>query len=202
MSSVIRKILLVIALISAWTLGISSTASASSCQNTGLPATTLSAAQIEDSVGCLLNEERARRGLGPLQTNESLRTAALGHSTEMVSDGYFEHTSPAGLTFIDRIEGTGYMRGTRSWVVGENLIWGTGEFSTPQSMVTSWMQSPPHRENVLRARFDEIGIAAVPGTPEPQSNPAGVTVTSEFGDRIFGKRSHSAKRAHRARARR
>jgi uncharacterized protein YkwD len=197
-----RKILLAIALVSAWALVFGSPASAAPCQNTGLPATELTSAEIEDSVGCLLNEERARRGLGPLQPNESLRAAAFSHSTEMVSQGYFEHTSPAGLTFYDRIEGGGYMRGARSWVVGENLIWGTGDFSTPQFMVTSWMQSPPHRENVLRARFDEIGIAAVPGTPEPVSNPTGVTVSSEFGDRVFGKRSHSARSARRAGARR
>lgn len=201
MSSV-RKILLAIALVSAWALCAGSPASAATCPNAGLPATELSLTQIEDSVGCLLNEERAERGLGPLAPNGSLRAAALGHSSEMVAQGYFEHTSPAGLTFIDRILGTGYMQGARSWVVGENLIWGTGQFSTPQSMVTSWMQSPPHRENILRGRFDEIGIAAVAGTPETQSDPAGVTLTSEFGDRVFGKKHRSRKRAHKARARR
>jgi uncharacterized protein YkwD len=195
-----RKVLIAIVLVSAWTLGAGSPASAETCPDTGLPATALSPAQIEDSVGCLLNDERTSRGLAPLEPNPSLRDAALGHSTEMVTEGYFDHTSPSGTTFIDRIEATGYMRGTRSWVVGENLIWGTREFSTPQSMVTGWMESPPHRANVLRPRFEEVGIAAVQGTPEPESNPAGVTLTAEFGDRVFGKRSHAAKRAHEVRA--
>ena len=90
----------------------------------------------------------------------------------MVSQGYFEHTSPAGVTFIDRIAATGYTQGARSWVVGENLVWGTGPLSTPASHWSpSWMNSPPHRENLLRARFREIGIAAVAGTPVTSSGP-------------------------------
>jgi uncharacterized protein YkwD len=189
-----RKIALFAALLSAWTLGISSSASATACQGTGLPATALGPAQLEASVGCLINEERTERGLRPFEANPSLRAAALTHSADMVSEGYFEHTSPAGVTFIDRIESTGYLRGARAWVVGENLIWGTGPFSTPQSIVRSWMESPPHRENLLRGRFEEIGIAAVAGTPEPHSDPTGVTVSSEFGDRVVGKRTHTARR--------
>ena len=105
----------------------------------------------------------------------------------MVSQGYFEHTSPAGVTFIDRIAATGYTLGARSWEVGENLVWGTGPLSTPQSLVTSWMNSPPHRENLLRARFREIGIAAVVGTPRSSLDVSGVTVSSEYGYRSFAK---------------
>jgi uncharacterized protein YkwD len=197
-----RKILLAIALLSAWTLGVGSSASASVCQNAALASTALSPAQIESSVGCLMNEERTARGLDPLQPDGALHAAALSHSADMVSQGYFEHTSPAGLTFIDRIEATGYFHGTRSWSVGENLIWGTVQFSTPQSMVRAWMASPPHRENVLRGRFQDVGIAAVPGTPEPNSDPSGITITAEYGDRVIGKRVSKAKRTNAADARR
>ena len=197
-----RKILLAIALVSAWTLGVSSSASAAACQNANVEAPAVSPAQMESAIGCLINEERASHGLQPLQPNPTLRAAALDHSNEMVSQSYFDHTSPAGLTFIDRIASTGYMHGTRSWVVGENLIWGTGPLSSAQVTVRSWMDSPPHRENILRARFQEIGIAVIPGTPEPISDPDGVTVSSEFGDRAFGKRIRPTKRARRAEARR
>lgn len=195
-----RKFVCAIALIAAWTLGVGSPASAAPCQNTGLPSTALSPAQIESSVGCLINDERSSRGLDPFAPNGGLRAAALSHSTEMVSQAYFEHTSPAGLTFIDRIEETGYLHGARAWVVGENLIWGTGPLSTPQSIVRSWMDSPPHRENLLRERFADIGIAAVTGTPEPVSDTSGVTVSSEFGDRVFGKRTGRDRRTRRAAA--
>jgi uncharacterized protein YkwD len=158
---------------------------------------------MESSIACLINEERAAHGVQPVQPNAELRQAALAHSTEMVSQGYFAHTSPTGVTFIDRIVDTGYTQGARSWEIGENLAWGTGPLSTAQSLVTSWMNSPPHRENLLRARFREIGIAAVVGTPRSVRDITGVTVSSEYGDRSFakakGKRKKRGKRrAHRA----
>ena len=187
-------------------------ASASSCPNTDVQVTGLSTDAMDTSIACLINAQRAAYGVGPVQPNEALRDAALSHSTEMVREGYFEHTSPAGLTFVQRIEGTGYMRGSRSWEVGENLVWGTGPLSTPQSLVTSWMNSPPHRENLLRGRFREIGIAAFVGTPENGSDPTGVTVSSEYGVRTFAKKRHHDKakarkaksrkaKSHRAKAR-
>jgi uncharacterized protein YkwD len=196
------KVLLALVLVAAWTFAAGSSASAASCPNAGLPAPTLGIAQIESSIDCLINEERSSRGLDPLQPSGNLRAAALSHSTEMVSQGYFEHTSPSGATFIDRIEDAGYTRGTRIWVVGEDLLWGTGPLSTPQSVVGSWMESPPHRENILRARFKEIGTAVVPGTPELASDSTGVTVSSEFGDRTFGKRGGATRSTHKAGAQR
>ena len=65
---------------------------------------------MESSITCLINDERSSYGLQPVAPNADLRQAALSHSNEMISQGYFEHTSPAGLTFMDRIEATGYMR--------------------------------------------------------------------------------------------
>jgi uncharacterized protein YkwD len=200
-----RKTLGVIAMVAAWMLVAGSPASASSCPNTNVQVTGLSQAGMEDSIACLINEERAAYGVPPVQPNDDLRHAALSHSTEMVNQGYFEHTSPAGVTFVDRIEATGYTQGSRSWEVGENLVWGNGPLSSPQSLVTSWMNSPPHRENLLRARFQEIGIAAVVGTPESRLDLTGVTVSSEYGYRAFGKtkkrRSKGKARKAKAKAR-
>ena len=69
---------------------------------------------MESSITCLINDERTSYGLQPVTPNTDLRQAALSHSNEMINQSYFEHTSPAGLTFMDRIESTGYMRGARS----------------------------------------------------------------------------------------
>jgi uncharacterized protein YkwD len=182
-----RKILGVIALVASWTLVAGASASAADCGPVNTQVTGLSQAQMESSIGCLINDERTSYGLQPVTPNGDLRQAALSHSDEMINQSYFEHTSPAGLTFIDRIQTTGYMRGTRRWEVGENLVWGTGPLSTPQSLVASWMNSPPHRENLLRPSFREIGIAAVAGTPVSRSDLTGVTVSSEYGYRNFGK---------------
>ncbi len=195
-----RNILSLIAVLAAWALVASSSAFATDCGPVGTQVTGLNEAQMEGSITCLINDQRASHGLQPVSSNTDLRDAALSHSKEMVHQGYFEHTSPAGLTFMDRIESTGYMRGTRSWTVGENLVWGTGPLSTPQALVTAWMNSPPHRENLLRPAFRELGVAALPGTPLSSSDLTGVTVSSEYGYRVFGGKSKKKKhKAHKAR---
>jgi uncharacterized protein YkwD len=191
-----RKILTVLALAAGWALIGASSASATSCSNTDVEVSGLSQNQMETALTCLINEERTSRGLGAVQANGDLRDAALSHSNEMVAQQYFEHTSPQGVTFIDRIEATGYMRGARSWIVGENLVWGTGPLSTPQSLVTAWMNSPPHRENLLKPRFNEIGVAAVDGTPEGDLGDPGVTVSSEYGFRSGANAKKHRRKAH------
>jgi uncharacterized protein YkwD len=183
-------------------LASSATASAADCGPVGTEVSGLSEAQMEGSISCLINDERTSYGLQPVTPNGDLRDAALSHSNEMISRSYFEHTSPAGLTFMDRIESTGYMRGARTWTVGENLVWGTGPLSTPQALVTAWMNSPPHRENLLRPTFREIGVAAVDGTPVSGSDLTGVTVSSEYGYRTLAskkaKRKGKARKLHRS----
>jgi uncharacterized protein YkwD len=186
--------------VAVWALVASSSASATGCPNTDTQVTGLNQDQMESSIACLINEQRTSFGLGPVRPNGDLRQAALSHSREMVSQSYFEHTSPAGLTFIDRIEQYGYMNGVRSWVVGENLVWGSQELSSPGALVTAWMNSPPHRENLLRARFNEIGIASVVGTPEDANDYTGVTVSSEYGYRTYSsKKGHASKSKAKAR---
>jgi uncharacterized protein YkwD len=164
----------------------------------GTVVSVLSQAQMESSITCLINDQRNSSGLSPVRSNGDLREAALSHSNEMINQSYFEHTSPSGLTFIDRIESTGYIRGARTWTVGENLVWGTGPLSTPQALVTAWMNSPPHRENLLRPAFRELGVAAVAGTPRSRSDLTGVTVSSEYGYRTGGGKKSKGK-AHKAR---
>jgi uncharacterized protein YkwD len=180
-------------MVAAWMVVTGSPAAASSCPNTDVQVTGLSQSAMESSIACLVNEQRAAHGVKPVEANGDLWQAALSHSTEMVNQGYFEHTSPAGVTFVDRILQTGYTWGTRSWELGENLVWGNGPLSTPQSLVTSWMNSPPHRENLLRPWFREVGIAAVVGTPESRSDTTGVTVSSEYGYRSYAKKRRRAK---------
>jgi uncharacterized protein YkwD len=116
----------------AGTLLSTASASAAGCPNTGVQVSGLSREQMESSIACLINEERTSRCLAALRPNAALRHAALGHSREMVGSGYFEHTSPAGVTFSDRIVATGYTRAARSWLLGENLVWGQGALSTPR----------------------------------------------------------------------
>ena len=194
-----KYLISLIAVLAAWALVASAPAAAADCGPVGIQVTGLNEAQMESSITCLINDERASYGLQPVTPNSDLRQAALSHSTEMINQGYFEHTSPSGLTFMDRIESTGYMGGTRSWTVGENLVWGTGPLSTPQALVTAWMNSPPHRENLLRPTFREVGVAALAGTPVSSDDLTGVTVSSEYGYRTFAGKKKAKGKAHKAR---
>jgi uncharacterized protein YkwD len=195
------RILAVLAIAACAALAHAPVASASDCAGSEIEADDQSTAEIEASVLCLINERRAGAGLGPVTLNSKLAQAASKHSNDMVSNGFFSHTSPSGGTFIDRITSTGYMKGARSWLVGENLVWGSGNLGTPASMVEAWMESPPHRANLMRGRYREIGLSGVRGTPYEADDESGVTVSSEYGYRDV-KKKRKARRAKKLRRRR
>jgi uncharacterized protein YkwD len=136
-----------------------------------------------DTTLCLVNRERASRGLRPLRASAALARAARGHANDMVANRYFSHTSRSGSDFFSRIERAGY-GGSRTRIIlaGENLAWGSGELATPVEIVRAWMRSPGHRSNILRRGFHEIGIAAVNGTPVADA-PVGATYATSFGNR-------------------
>jgi Cysteine-rich secretory protein family len=69
----------------------------SSCGAVGLPANDLGLGPSRTLTVCLLNAERARRGLDPLQPEARLDAAAQRPSEDMVRRGYFEHDTPEGV---------------------------------------------------------------------------------------------------------
>ena len=140
--------------------------------------------QVRGATLCLLNQERASHGLKSLTENPKLRLSAMRHNDNMLQARYFEHTTPAGTTMVDRIRKVGYMRNASSWAVGENLAWGTGTLSTAAETQAAWMRSPGHRANILRATYREIGIAVDVGVPVDLSvAQLGATYTTDFGTR-------------------
>ena len=140
--------------------------------------------QLTSSTLCLLNAQRAHRGLRPLTMNRDLSRAALRHATDMEEHNYFSHNSRNGSTFVQRIRRTGYLSHVSSWFVGENLAWGAGGHrSTPQGIVAAWMASPPHRANILNGRFREIGIGVALGAPRRVFGLPAATYATTFGTR-------------------
>jgi uncharacterized protein YkwD len=127
---------------------------------------------------CLLNQQRAAHGLRSLRADRRLAKAALGHSKDMVAHGYFAHESRSGAPFTTRIAATGWTRSRRSYILGENIGWGSGSLATPRSLVQGWMQSAPHRANILDRRFRMIGIGVALGAPVGGS---GATYSTDFG---------------------
>jgi len=96
------------------------------------------------------NRERAKQGLPPLSVNEQLMAAARGHSANMASQKLLAHVLDA-KSEEDRIKELGY----RYFEIGENVAWNDPD---PKAAVDAWMQSSPHRANILRKDFTEIGV--------------------------------------------
>lgn len=143
-------------------------------------------AQTDDSavgtaVLCLINGARRDRGLGPLKVNARLGKAADVQAQDMVKREYFSHRNPEGRNSTARIRAAGYMSGGGRWTVGENLAWGVGELASARGLVNAWMNSPPHRANILRPAYREIGIAIAMGTPKDGKGAPGATVATTFG---------------------
>lgn len=111
-------------------------------------------------------------------------SASATPCADMSRLGYFEHTTPTGTSFAARVRRAGYTRGDRHVWVGENIAWGAGRGASARAIVGGWMASPPHRANVLAARFREIGIGVAAGAPVRLSGaPSAATVTADFGQR-------------------
>jgi uncharacterized protein YkwD len=104
-----------------------------------------------------INHARAAHGLHSIQGAPSLRTVALGHSSDMLRRGYFAHTSPTGSTMSYRIQRSGFITGY-SWLAGETLAWGWGTQASPKATVTAWMHSPEHRPILLSKTYRWVGI--------------------------------------------
>jgi uncharacterized protein YkwD len=163
------------------TLALSQAAPAAACDNAGRMPGDLGAGARNAAVLCLLNEERAVRGLARVKLDRRLSRVARAHSAEMVADRYFAHDSSSGASFADRIARSGWMRGRASWVVGETLAWGTGDHATPGATLAAWMDSPAHRREILRPGYRAVGIGIVLGVPVDGQDGDGATYTADFG---------------------
>ncbi|MBE1463491.1 CAP domain-containing protein [Kibdelosporangium phytohabitans] len=106
--------------------------------------------QIENKVVSLVNAERAKRDLGRLRIDERLRRCARGHSADMAERDYFAHQGPRGLSPLERMLAAGVEE-----PAGENIACGQ---ETPAQVVHAWMQSIPHRRNILHKDFGTIGV--------------------------------------------
>ena len=141
-------------------------------------------AALEAGVLVQINAVRRQHGLTPLRLNLRLRAAADAHSSAMATGGFFAHESADGTAFWKRVAHF-YPQGSRRyWSVGENLLWSSPDVD-PAGAVRMWMNSPPHRQNLLTARWREIGLSAVhvdAGAGVFGGNPV-TLLTADFGVR-------------------
>src|SRR4051812_18440252 len=174
-------------------------ASATECAGADLAPADQGRGPAAQATLCLLNGERAARGLAPLAENESLTRASQAYSDRMVAEGFFAHTGPDGADLVTRLTRAGYLGGALSdWAVGENLAWGEAQLASPRATVAAWMDSDGHRENILARDYEEIGLGITMGTPG--TGGPGATYATDFGRRrAAAPRRAPAKRKARAR---
>jgi uncharacterized protein YkwD len=91
--------------------------------------------------------------VAPLTLNPVLSSAALTHSQSMARYDEFDHRGRDGSSPATRVQRAGY---GSYLIVGENIAAGA---MTPAEVTEGWLQSPAHCENIMDARFAEIGIA-------------------------------------------
>ena len=99
----------------------------------------------------LVNVERAKEGLAPLGTYDSLTRAAQIRAPEIVT--LFSHDRPDGTSCFTAMDQTGAKKGAYTW--GEHIAAGN---ATAAATVEQWMNSPGHRANILNAKFTHIGV--------------------------------------------
>jgi hypothetical protein len=100
----------------------------------------------------LVNQERAKNGLGPVWENGALTNVAESYALYMATANFFSHTGLDGSSLSSRAGAAGYTGWT--WL-GENIAAGQ---TTPDAVFQAWMNSPGHRANILSDKAREIGI--------------------------------------------
>ncbi len=118
------------------------------------------ATDFEDVVIALVNEQRQAGAtcggqrmpsVPELTINPVLVCTARAHSLDMLEQDYFEHDSQDGSSPGDRLSAAGY----DFRAMGENIALGQ---PTPESVMSTWMDSPGHCSNIMSGDFADIGV--------------------------------------------
>lgn len=141
---------------------------------TVLPASEITATAIVAS----MNAYRAQAHLPPLREDARLDAAAAERMRDMEEQGYWAHESPDGRSPFVWLLPSGYV--FRS--AGENLACG---FETNEFLMTGWMGSKGHRENILSPDFADCGIAVIDGSTTGRATGKSIVV-------LFGRPALSA----------
>jgi hypothetical protein len=121
----------------------------------------------------LTNLERARQGLPSLNPDSTLSTAAASKANDMFAKGYWSHSAPDGTSPWSFFTSSGY----QFVYAGENLA---RDFNDSESVVSAWMASQTHKDNILKPEYKDIGFAVINGKLNGQET---TLVVQFFGTR-------------------
>lgn len=105
--------------------------------------------EFVDEVLLLINKERRKNGLTELEMDETLREAGEVRVEEVSQK--FDHVRPngrSGWSILDDFK-------IKHRAVAENVAAGQ---QTPEAVVSAWMNSAGHRENILNPAYKKIAI--------------------------------------------
>ena len=120
-------------------------------------------AAVSEQVLALANQARSRpRRCGskqfepvpPLILEKRLSEAARAHARDLAKHNMLSHHGSSGSTPSERVTREGY-----AWrTVGENVASGP---TTAKEVMEGWLASPGHCENLMSAKFSQMGLAYV-----------------------------------------
>lgn len=101
----------------------------------------------------LTNRDRIARGLQPLKWDAHLADAALAHAERMAGESFLSHQYDGEAEVGARAA----RAGAHFQAIAENIATGPGDDAIEQE----WMNSAPHRRNILDPQMNAIGVAVV-----------------------------------------
>ncbi len=108
---------------------------------------------VEAGLFGMTNAARSEQGLAPLKWDDPLAEAARAHAELLVKNGQLAHEYPGEANLALRVA----QAGAHFQSVAENIAEGPGI----ESIQKGWMNSPPHRANILDPGLNAVGFAVV-----------------------------------------
>lgn len=105
-----------------------------------------------------VNRMRAAHKLIPLAPQRELAAVARAHALEMAKLSYLDHVNRAGQNPLERVQAAG-VSGFR--MLAENIGASTVSRNRSEAIVSGWMDSRDHRENLLNPAFNAAGLAVI-----------------------------------------
>ena len=104
----------------------------------------------------LVNQERAKVGVGKLTLSNELTHIATLKAQDMRDKNYFSHNSPTYGSPFEMLQ----KFGVKYTYAGENIAGGQ---ESPEAVMSDWMNSSGHRANILNKNYTELGVGYVKG---------------------------------------
>jgi uncharacterized protein YkwD len=139
---------------------------------------------IEAPIVARVADLRRDAGLPQTTFSAELAEAAESHAAMLGRSGTFSHHAPGERAFSTRLQRFYSARGMAYWATGENIFWAHTSVS-PEQVIRAWLNSPPHKLNLLDPTWREVGIAALRARNAPGVYGGGdvTSVVNEFGRR-------------------